>query len=75
MRIVMVQSQTQMWRRKNGDLIEPRPCHEYTMPDAKKVDTKDKEPATELIRHNSSCLPTEESMQVPESEDRFTDPN
>lgn len=67
--------------KKKGDLLEPRSCHEYTMSVAKIVDTKDEETAMDLIGHNSSCSPPEESlvielpkssMQVSEAEDRCT---
>ncbi|XP_022975417.1 uncharacterized protein LOC111474732 [Cucurbita maxima] len=67
--------------KKKCDIIEPRACHEYTMPAAKIVDTKDEEIAIDLIGHNTSCSQPEESMvielpkscmQVPEFENRCT---
>ncbi|XP_038881451.1 uncharacterized protein LOC120072973 [Benincasa hispida] len=67
--------------KKKGDLVEPRPCHGYTIPAAKNVDTKDEGTAIDLICHNSSCSLAEESlviespksfMQVPEVEERCT---
>ena len=67
--------------KKNCDIIEPRSCHENTMPTTTIVDTKDEETAIDLIGHNTSCSQPEESlvielrkscMQVPKVENRCT---